>query len=117
MKQAFSQYGGARPFGVSILFAGADDSGAKLYATEPSGIFFEYKATAIGEGELEITKFLSEQYKEEMSLDEAFKLAIKCFKNVLGKDFDPVRITAGYVEATERKFIKYDPNQIKKLVK
>ena len=117
MKQAFSQYGGARPFGVSILFAGIDDSGMKLYATEPSGIFFQYRATAIGEGELEIGKFLSEQYRDGMNLDEAFKLAIKCFKNVLGKDFDPVRLTAGYIDTTDRKFTKYDPNQIKKLAK
>ena len=25
MKQAYTQFGGARPFGVSVLFAGVDD--------------------------------------------------------------------------------------------
>ena len=117
VKQAFSQYGGARPFGVSILFAGIDESGLKLFATEPSGIFFQYKATAIGEGEVEITAFLNEEYKEGISLDDGLKLAIKAFKKVLGKDFDISRITGGYIDSNEKKFTKYDINQIRKVAK
>ncbi|HLC22359.1 MAG TPA: archaeal proteasome endopeptidase complex subunit alpha, partial [Candidatus Nanoarchaeia archaeon] len=50
IKQSYTQYGGARPFGVSILFIGVDDEKPALYSTEPTGIFFEYKATAVGEG-------------------------------------------------------------------
>ena len=34
-KQSYTQYGGARPFGVSILFIGVDD-GPVLYVTEPT---------------------------------------------------------------------------------
>ena len=117
VKQAFSQYGGARPFGVSILFAGIDESGIKLFATEPSGIFFQYRATAIGEGEVEITAFLNEEYKDGMSLDDGLKLAIKAFKKILGKDFDINRMTGGYVDNNEKKFTKYDINQIRKIAK
>ncbi len=117
VKQAFSQYGGARPFGVSILFAGIDESGIKLFATEPSGIFFQYRATAIGEGEVEITAFLNEEYKDGMSLDDGLKLAIKAFKKILGKDFDINRMTGGYIDNNEKKFTKYDINQIRKIAK
>ena len=117
VKQAFSQYGGARPFGVSILFAGIDESGIKLFATEPSGIFFQYRATAIGEGEIEITTFLNEEYRDGMSLDDGLKLAIKAFKKVLGKDFDLNRMTGGYIDSNEKKFTKYDMNQIRKVAK
>ena len=38
--QAFTQYGGARPYGVSILFGGIKSDKPMLYMLEPSGIFF-----------------------------------------------------------------------------
>ena len=47
IKQSYTQFGGARPFGVSLLVAGVNDSN-DLYVTDPTGIFFQYKATAIG---------------------------------------------------------------------
>ncbi|CAM9826806.1 unnamed protein product [Discosporangium mesarthrocarpum] len=40
LKQAYTQYGGLRPWGVSMLLAGWDSSrGLQLYKTEPSGVF------------------------------------------------------------------------------
>ena len=64
LKQAYTQVGGARPFGVSILFAGVDKEGARLFVTDPTGIYFEYKATAIGEGDGDIKEVLDREYKE-----------------------------------------------------
>src|SRR3989338_7199270 len=65
MKQWFTQIGGARPFGVSILFGGVDEDGVpRLYATEPSGIFFQYKAVAVGEGEVEVGAILYKEYND-----------------------------------------------------
>ena len=58
MKQAYTQFGGARPFGVSILFAGVDDNGPSLYVTDVTGIYFQYKATAIGEAEVQLKEIL-----------------------------------------------------------
>ena len=75
LKQAYTQYGGARPFGVALLVAGVDGK-AKLFVTDPTGIYFEYKATAIGEKEDEIKKILEKQYKETMNLDDGIKVAI-----------------------------------------
>src|SRR3989338_6537225 len=51
LKQICTQSGGLRPFGVSILIAGIDDSTQRLFETDPTGIFFQYKASVIGEGE------------------------------------------------------------------
>ena len=39
MKQAYTQFGGARPFGVSFLFAGVDDRGPQLFVTDVTGIY------------------------------------------------------------------------------
>lgn len=48
-KQAYTQYGGLRPFGVAFLFAGWDKNfGFQLYQTDPSGNYSGWKATVIG---------------------------------------------------------------------
>ncbi|EGG14600.1 proteasome subunit alpha type 2 [Cavenderia fasciculata] len=46
--QEYTQSGGVRPFGVSLLVAGFDDKGPQLYQVDPSGSYFAWKATAIG---------------------------------------------------------------------
>jgi len=47
--QEFTQSGGVRPFGVSVLVAGCDgDGNPQLYQVDPSGAYFGWKATAIG---------------------------------------------------------------------
>lgn len=118
MKQWFTQVGGARPFGVSILFGGVDEDGSgKLFATEPSGIFFQYKAVAIGEGEIEVNSILNKEYKEGMSLNEGISLAIRALKKVLGKDFDLGRISAAYVRIDDQKYKKVGVNELKKLAR
>jgi len=37
-----------RPFGVSLLVSGGDADGSHLYQVDPSGTYFEWKASAIG---------------------------------------------------------------------
>ena len=47
--QEYTQSGGVRPFGVSLLVAGTDGDGTpRLYQVDPSGAYFGWKATAIG---------------------------------------------------------------------
>ena len=49
-KQAYTQFGGLRPFGVAFLFAGWDKHhGFQLYQSDPSGNYSGWKATVIGE--------------------------------------------------------------------
>lgn len=49
IKQAYTQYGGKRPFGVSILYMGWDKHyGYQLYQSDPSGNYGGWKATCIG---------------------------------------------------------------------
>lgn len=56
--QEFTQSGGVRPFGVSILFASFDDDGPQLYQIDPSGAYFGWKATAIGKDSVSAKTFL-----------------------------------------------------------
>lgn len=112
IKQFYTQYGGARPFGVSLLFIGIDDAPI-LYVTDPMGIFFEFRATAVGEAENEVKAMLNKDYKETMSIDEGLKLAVNALKKVLGKDFDLRRIDAAYIKSDEKKFTKVDKKKLK----
>ncbi|KAE8752083.1 hypothetical protein FOCC_FOCC001245 [Frankliniella occidentalis] len=79
MKQAYTQYGGKRPFGVSILYMGWDKHyGYQLYQSDPSGNYGGWKATCIGHNSSAAVSTLKQEYKEgEMTLEEAKALAIK----------------------------------------
>ena len=118
IKQAFTQYGGARPFGISILFAGIDEDGEiSLFETEPTGMFFQYLATVIGEGEVEIKGILDKEYREGMSIDEGINLAISALKRVLEKDFDIKRIDCASVVKPEQRFKRVDLGELRKILK
>jgi proteasome alpha subunit len=77
--QLYTQYGGTRPFGVSLLIAGVD-SEPRLYEAEPSGALTGYKADAIGSGKKEVDEFFEKEYKDGLSIDDGINLAIKALK-------------------------------------
>jgi proteasome alpha subunit len=112
LKQICTQSGGLRPFGVSILVGGVDDSKARLFETDPTGIYFEYKATAIGEGEVEVEDILKKEYKSELTMDEGLSLALKALKKVLGDNFSVDRIDAAHISLKEKKFKRYTKEKI-----
>jgi len=78
IKQLYTQHAGVRPFGVSIIFGGVDKTGNRIFGTHPSGSYRGYKATSVGIGRETVENVLKDDYKEDMNLDGAIKLAIKC---------------------------------------
>ena len=72
----FTQYGGVRPNGVSMIIAGIDQKGESIYVTDPSGTYVQYAAIAIGAGSDDVNEFLEKHYNSDMSLDDAASLAI-----------------------------------------
>ncbi|HHE36467.1 MAG TPA: archaeal proteasome endopeptidase complex subunit alpha [Candidatus Woesearchaeota archaeon] len=116
IKQICTQSGGLRPFGVSLLIAGVDENGKKLFETDPTGIFYQYKATVIGEGEPEIEEILHKEYKESLTIDEGLKLCLKALKKVLDQNFSAERIDAAYIREDERVMKKIPKDRIKKLL-
>lgn len=79
-KQTYTQYGGVRPFGTALLIGGVDDSGAHLFATDPSGAMMEYKATAEGEGRDAAIEYFEKNYEEGMSMKKAIDMGIEAIK-------------------------------------
>lgn len=78
--QEFTQSGGVRPFGVSLLMAGYDDNGPQLYQIDPSGTYFAWKASAIGKNMVNAKTFLEKRYSEDMELEDAIHTAILTLK-------------------------------------
>ena len=72
----FTQYGGVRPNGVSMIIAGIDQKGESIYVTDPSGIYVQFSAIAIGAGSDDVNTFLEKHYKDDLSLEDAAALAI-----------------------------------------
>jgi len=97
-EQAYTQYGGIRPFGVSLLIGGFEAKGPTLYLIEPSGIYFQYKAKAVGTNSEEAAdKLLEKGYKDNMDRKTAIKLAVSVFKKVIGKDFSVNRLETSII--------------------
>ncbi|MBN1644422.1 archaeal proteasome endopeptidase complex subunit alpha [Candidatus Woesearchaeota archaeon] len=117
LKQICTQSGGLRPFGVSIILAGIDTDGPKIYETDPTGIYFRYKATVIGEGETEIEEIFEKEYKETMTINDALKMAVKALNQVLEKNFHVDRIDAAYIKTEDKKLTSIKPEIIEKVFK
>ncbi|XKL60677.1 hypothetical protein PGB90_007734 [Kerria lacca] len=87
LKQKYTQSNGRRPFGISCLIAGFDfyDGKPHLYQTEPSGIYYEWKANATGRSAKTVREFLEKNYSEEEVSSEkgTVKLAIKALLEVV----------------------------------
>jgi len=115
LKQICTQSGGLRPFGVSVLIAGIDDNIPRLYETDPIGIFFQYRATAIGEGEIEVEEILHNEYKPELTIEDGLKLSLKALKKVLGENFNVERIDAAYITIADKKFRRLTKQRIEKI--
>ena len=101
IEQQFTQYGGARPFGVSMMFAGIN-GGASLYTTDITGNYLKYKANAIGENDEKIKKLLREKYKDGMTPKEGVKFAINIFKEIQGDAFKQDNFDIGILESGKR---------------
>ena len=114
LKQICTQSAGLRPFGVSLLIAGVDDS-PKLFVTDPTGIYFQYKATAIGEAETKINEILHKEYKENMTIEQGLKLAIRALKKVVDDKFNVNRLDIAYIKEDVKRVVKLDREETKKL--
>jgi len=102
VKQQFTQYGGARPFGVSMMFAGINGE-AVLYTTDITGNYLKYYANAVGENDEKIRRLLREKYKKGLSWNEGLKLVLDVFREVQGDDFDVERFDAGVLSKVDGK--------------
>jgi proteasome alpha subunit len=101
---------------VSLLIAGVDETGMKLFETDPTGIYFQYRATAIGEGELEVKTILTKEYKESLTVEEGIKLAISALRKVITDGLEAERIDCVYITADKKSYEKVTKEKIAKIL-
>jgi proteasome alpha subunit len=112
IKQLYTQHAGVRPFGVSIIFGGIDKTGSRVFSTDPSGSYRGYKAVAVGIGRETVEGILKEEYREDLNLDEAIKLAIKSLTQALVARGEPKRIKISIIPAETKKLQSLSDKQI-----
>ncbi|KAF6134209.1 hypothetical protein GIB67_008024 [Kingdonia uniflora] len=74
--QVCTQRSWKRPYGVGLLVAGLDESGAHLYCNCPSGNYFEYQAFTIGSRSQAAKIYLERKY--ETLMGRAYQACTLC---------------------------------------
>jgi len=116
IKQQFTQYGGARPFGVSVMVAGISADKPRLFSTDITGNYFSYKATAIGENDEKIKEELRKRYGDKMDIKEALKLGLKIFHEIMGKNFNAERFDAAVITIKDKKIKRLTTEELKEYI-
>ncbi|CBZ51584.1 hypothetical protein NCLIV_013780 [Neospora caninum Liverpool] len=110
--QEYTQSGGVRPFGLSLLVAGYDEYGPQLYQVDPSGAYFGWKASAIGRDMQNAKTFLEKRYNPDIELEDAIHTAILTLKEGFEGAMNEHNIEIGVV-GEDRKFRILTPAEIK----
>ncbi len=115
-KQQFTQYAGLRPFGVMMMIGGIDEE-PKLYVTHPGGAFYDYAAFAVGKNSDKVNETLKQTYKEDMSLDECLKYAIKLIMEAEEGEVTADSLEVAVIDRETKKFRKLSRDELEKYVK
>lgn len=84
LKQKYTQSNGRRPFGISCLIGGFDYDGfPHLFQTEPSGIYYEWKANATGRSAKTVREFLEKNYTADEVATENGAVKVNIVPGVL----------------------------------
>uniref|UniRef100_A0A7S2KZ24 Proteasome alpha-type subunits domain-containing protein n=1 Tax=Leptocylindrus danicus TaxID=163516 RepID=A0A7S2KZ24_9STRA len=108
--QEYTQSGGVRPFGVSLLVAGLDyeEDGStmvpRLYQVDPSGAYFGWKATAIGKNYVHAKNFLEKRFQEDMELEDAIHTALLTLREGFEGEMTSSNIEVGVVSLEDPVF-------------
>jgi len=95
-----------RPFGASIILAGADDLGIQLVQVDPSGTPFRGSGFAIGQYADEALEVVKNGYRPDLTLEEALALNTRAIESGNG---GRSQIEHGVVRADTRRFERMPP--------
>lgn len=110
--QEYTQQGGVRPFGVSLLITGFDTDGKpSLFQVDPSGSYFAWKASAIGKNMVNAKTFLEKRFSEELELEDAIHTAILTLKEGFEGQMTENNIEIGIVD--DKGFRRLKPADVK----
>ena len=117
LMQVYTQYGGIRPFGVSLLIAGVDDQGAKLFEAEPSGAMTAYKADSIGANKKEVDEILEARYDEKLTIDDSIRVCLEALRKTQEAKLLPENVEISYVPVKTKKCVTLPDKDVGKYLK
>ncbi len=98
--QVATQYGGVRPYAVSLLLGGYDKV-PKLYEIDAGASFLGYKADAIGSGKQVAQEMLTKEYKDGMSIEDAVHLGLSVMKKASEQKLNNENLDMAFVTKKE----------------
>jgi len=90
-----------RPFGASVILAGADELGIQLVQVDPSGTTFKGAGFAIGQSADEALEAIKEGYRPDLTVEQAMALSAQAIESVNG---GKSQIEHGVVRRETRRF-------------
>jgi 20S proteasome subunit alpha 2 len=95
--QEYTQSGGVRPFGASLLVCGVDATGYHLYQLDPSGTFLAWKAVAIGRNASAAKSTLEKRFLADAQIEDAVNTALITLKDGMDGKMQPSNTEVGRV--------------------
>jgi proteasome alpha subunit len=112
--QVATQYGGIRPYAISLLIGGYDKY-PKLYEIDPAAAFLGYKADAIGSGRQVAQDMLAREYKDNMSVEDAVHLGLGVLKKASEQKLNQGNLDMAFITKKDG-FVLLTSDQIDKYV-
>jgi proteasome alpha subunit len=101
--QLYTQNAGVRPFGVSLLVGGIDDDGtSQLFMTDPSGSYWGYFATAIGQGSPTAREYLTKNYDPKKTFEELKLMTVATLEEVMDGEIEADRFEIAIISAKDK---------------
>lgn len=116
MLQMYTQNGGVRPFGSALIIGGVYDGSCKLFETDPSGALIEYKATAIGSGRSAAMDIFEDQYKDDMNLNDAIKLALTAINEATEHETTANNVEIAVIKCDEEVYTKLSQEEVQTFI-
>ncbi len=110
--QQYTQVGGARPFGVSLIIGGIEGDTPRLYETDPSGTPYEWKALAIGAERADLQDYLEQEYEDEMQLEEGIRLAVRALARINDGQLAPHDVGFATVDVESKRFLRLTDEEV-----
>ena len=115
--QLYTQYGGIRPFGVSLLIAGIGPNGPELFEAEPSGAMTGYYGDSSGNAKMEVDDYLETNHASEMKLETAIGVAIDALKKYNEGKIGPENLEVAYAYKNDPKFRTMGDKEVLRFIK
>ncbi|KAK8801668.1 hypothetical protein WA588_005954, partial [Blastocystis sp. NMH] len=116
----FTCFGGYRPLGINVLFAGYDNRDKKyhLYRITPSGQCYCHFAESIGKGRQSCKADIEKHNLMDLTVEEALPIIAKMLCELHTESKKPYELEFGYAsDATDHAFIRVDNPKRDELVR